>query len=240
VKNLRKYAFFLVACGLSIPNPMLTAHAAGQAAASQQPEPVVGEAATVPAADSQAAAEPTGEVAEAAPEAIGRLNAALIDIMQRADGLGYGGRFEVVAPVVSDLFDIPFMAAKSIGGYWRKLNGEERRRWVKTFEVYMVSNFADRFDGFSGESFEIVGEKPASRETLMVQTRLNRPGEDAVDLDYRMREEERGWKVVDIYSDGKISEVALRRSEYSAVLKRGGIEQLIAAVDAKTKKRAGK
>jgi hypothetical protein len=44
--------------------------------------------------------------------------------------------------------------------------------------------------------------------------------------------------VVDIYSDGSVSEVALRRSEYSAVLKGGSIDELIAAVSAKTAKRA--
>ena len=52
---------------------------------------------------------------------IDRLNEALLDIMRRADELGYRGRYEVVAPVVRETFDTTFMASKSIGPAWRKL-----------------------------------------------------------------------------------------------------------------------
>ena len=190
-------------------------------------------------ADLAAAAPPAPpDVGAGPPAPIERLNDTLIDIMKRSDDLGYQGRYDVMAPVVRETFDVPFMAAKSIGRTWRKLGAEDRERWVAAFEGYTVSNLADRFDGFSGESLEIVGEKPASHETRVVLTLLTRPGDDDVELNYRMREGDGGWRVVDIYSDGKVSEIALRRSEYASVLKQGGIEKLIASVNAKTAERA--
>jgi len=187
-----------------------------------------------PAPVEEAAAEPEG------PEIpIRRLNEALIEIMKQAEeGSSYAGRFDRVALVVREVFDMPFMAAKSIGRYWRKLDADQRKRWVKAFEDFTVSNFADRFDGYSGQTFEIRGERPASQENRVVETLLNRPGEEAVELDYRMSDRAGHWRVVDIYADGSVSEVALRRSEYSAVLKGGSIDTLIAAVSAKTAKRA--
>lgn len=172
--------------------------------------------------------------------AIGQFNSVILDIMKRADELGYAGRFETVAPAVRQTFDLHFMAAKSIGSWWRKIDEEQRARWVAAFEGFTISNFADRFDGYSGEGLSIVGEKPASHSTVVVLTRLVRPGKDDVGLDYRMREQDGAWRIIDLYSDGTVSEVALRRSEYGAVLKRGGIEQLISAVNAKTAQRAGK
>ncbi|MFP6641042.1 MAG: ABC transporter substrate-binding protein [Myxococcota bacterium] len=190
-------------------------------------------------ASSRAEAPLAGSEAPAATaeSTIDQLNRALLDIMMRADELGYRGRFETVAPVVRETFDTTFMAAKSVGSTWRKLEPEQRQRWVETLEAYTISNLADRFDGFSGETLAIVGDRPASNETLVVETRLDRPGEEPVDLDYRMREAGPGWKVIDVYSDGKISEIALRRAEYASVLRSGGIESLIAAVSAKTEKR---
>jgi phospholipid transport system substrate-binding protein len=125
-----------------------------------------------------------------------------------------------------------------VGRHWAKFSEDDRKRWVETFAAFTISNFAERFDGFSGESFTIVGYKPASAETLMVLTRLNRPGEDHVSLNYRMREAASGWRVVDIYSGGRVSEIALRRSEYAKVLKDGGVEKLIASVSKMTAKRA--
>ena len=42
-----------------------------------------------------------------------------------------------------------------------------------------------------------------------------------------------GWKVIDVYLNGKVSELALRRSEYASALKRDGFEQLLASVETK-------
>jgi phospholipid transport system substrate-binding protein len=171
---------------------------------------------------------------------IERLNLTLIEIMKSAEGgASYQERFDRASPVVFEIFDMPFMAAKSIGGSWRKLSPDERKRWVKTFGDFTVSNFADRFDGFSGQTFEVRGERPASRgDNRVVDTLLVRPDDEDVELDYRMSDRAGTWRVVDIYSDGSVSEVALRRSEYSSVLKTGGIEKLITLVTAKTAKRA--
>jgi phospholipid transport system substrate-binding protein len=187
------------------------------------------------ATDGSATADPASAV-----QTIERLEGVMLELMKNADTLGYQGRFDRIAPSVRETFDIPFMAQKSIGRYWKGLDESERTRWLKTFEDFTISNFADRFDGYSGQSFEIVGNKPASHETLMVLTRLNRPGSDDVELNYRMRAEDGRWRIIDLYSGGKVSEVALRRSEYGSVLKQGGIEKLIASVAAKTAKRARK
>lgn len=186
-----------------------------------------------------AAADFPEEKKAAATLAIVRLDDVLLDIMMRADELGYGGRYERVAPVVREVFDIVFMAKKTVGRHWADFSAEDRRRWVETFEAFTISNFAERFDGFSGESFTILGHQPASSQTLMVLTRLNRPGSDDVSLNYRMREASEGWRVVDVYSGGRVSEIALRRSEYARVLKDGGVGQLIDSVAEMTSRRAG-
>jgi phospholipid transport system substrate-binding protein len=175
-----------------------------------------------------------------AKQVIQQLNESLLTIMKQADQLGYQGRYELVAPVVEESFDLIFMARKTIGRYWTKLSDADKRRWVDTFSGFTISNFADRFDGFSGQSFAIVGDKPASSETVMILTQLIRPEADDVDLNYRMRAMDGRWRVVDIYAGGKVSEVALRRSEYASVLKAGGIEKLITVVSEKTEGRAKK
>ena len=48
-----------------------------------------------------------------------------------------------------------------------------------------------------------------------------------------MRETDSGWKIIDIYLNGTVSELSLRRSEYSSTVKREGFETLIAAVQKK-------
>jgi phospholipid transport system substrate-binding protein len=47
-----------------------------------------------------------------------------------------------------------------------------------------------------------------------------------------------GWKIIDVYLDGTVSELALRRSEFSGIVKRENFDALIAALDAKIAKLA--
>jgi phospholipid transport system substrate-binding protein len=57
------------------------------------------------------------------------------------------------------------------------------------------------------------------------------PNDENVKLDYRLRAADGGWKIVDVYLNGTVSELALRRSEYSSLIKRKGLEALLAALD---------
>lgn len=69
----------------------------------------------------------------------------------------------------------------------------------------------------------------------MVTTRINRPNDTPVKLAYVTREADTGWQIVDVLVDDGISELAVRRSEYSGVLNRSGMAGLIAEIDSRAK-----
>ena len=214
--------------------------------ATGEPAAIPGSAAP-PADAGSAVPSASGEdatVSEAAGSSIARieaLHAALLDVMKNAVALGYAGREERLRDVVPGFFDVDFMARKSLGSHWRKADADARERYLDAFNRFMVANYAGRFDGFSGQSFETTGEEPAMRDTVVVKTILRDPGDEDVELNYRMREVEvspgnREWKVIDVYLDGTVSELALRRSEFVSIVKRDDIEALIVALDAKIAK----
>lgn len=180
-----------------------------------------------------APAEPT-----TAPQVIDELHAALLDVMKQAEELGYEGRAAKLAPVIPAYFDVAFMARKSVGRYWKQATEQEQRRFLEAFNRFMVANYAGQFDGYSGQHFETLGEQPAKMETVMVQSRLVNPKDEDVELNYRMRRVNDKWKIVDVYLDGTVSELALRRSEFSSIVKRESFDALIQAIDAKTAKLA--
>jgi len=66
-----------------------------------------------------------------------------------------------------------------------------------------------------------------------VLTKIIVPNEDDVQLNYRLMKRNGEWRVIDVYLNGTVSELALRRSEYSSALKREGFEQLIASIETK-------
>lgn len=176
----------------------------------------------------------TGE----ASKSIDTLHAALLDVMKNAESLGYDGRAAKLTPVVPQHFDVAFMAEKAVGAYWKNASEAERKRYLEAFLRFMVANYAGQFDGWTGQSFETLGEEPARNDTLIVRSRVLDPKDENVELNYRMHKTPAGWKIIDVYLDGTVSELALRRSEFSGIVKRENFDALIAALDAKIAKLA--
>jgi phospholipid transport system substrate-binding protein len=67
----------------------------------------------------------------------------------------------------------------------------------------------------------------------MVRSQIIKASGEPVKVDYMMRRNGESWLISDIYLDRAISEVATRRSEFSAILKNEGIDGLIAALNRK-------
>ena len=184
---------------------------------------------------SAASADPA---AASASQSIEALHSALLDVMKNAQALGYEGRAAKLTPVIPRYFDVPFMAEKLVGPYWKRATDTERERYLQAFLRFMVANYAGQFDGWTGQHFETLGEDPARMDTKIVRTKLMDPGDEDVELNYRMRQVDGDWKIIDVYLDGTVSELALRRSEFSGIVKRENFDALIAALDAKIAKLA--
>ena len=189
-------------------------------------------------AEQAKAAAPAAIPAAVAAQRIDELHAQLLDVMKNAVALGYTGREQKLRTVVPEYYDVGYMASKSLGPHWNSLAADDRSRYVESFERFMVANYAGRFDGWSGQSFETLGQEPAPRDTAVVKSRLIDPeGEDVV-LNYRMHLIDGKWKVIDVFLDGTVSELALRRSEFVSIVQRDGIDGLVKTLDAKIAKLA--
>ena len=159
------------------------------------------------------------------------LHEQLIGVMKNADSLGYKGRFEQLEPVVGRLFDISFMAEKSVGRHWKTADEENRVRLLSTFGRFTVANYAGRFNKYSDQYFETLEEESSIHGTMLVRSRLIESNGDFVQLDYRLRSVQGDWRIIDVYLNGTISELALRRSEYSSLIQREGFAALLTALD---------
>jgi len=191
------------------------------------------------AAPTKAAAVPPQETAsnppaaEAAGATVERVHEALIQAMKGADELGFEGRRKALAPVLEQSFDFPFMSKLALGFGWRNLDEAQRDRWAQTFQDFSLATYAARFSGHSGEYFETEGAESAAHDTVLVKTRLVLVDEDPVSLHYRLRKNGDTWRIIDIYLNGTVSEIALRRSEFSSVLDRDGFDALLAELEGK-------
>ncbi len=182
------------------------------------------------------AAAPEAAPDRSATRVIEDFCAALLAVMKRADALGYQGRYDELAPVLLRTYDLDFMARKAVGRHWKNLSEERREELVAIFRRLTIANYAGRFDGYSGQRFDIQDQEPAIRGTVVVHTQLIDTDGEIIQLDYRLRPVEGRWKIIDVYLNGTVSELALRRSEYSSVLQREGFDALLSALAEKIAK----
>lgn len=166
-------------------------------------------------------------------QVVGRLNEALLGVLEKADALGYQGRVERLGPAVDAAYDVPFMAEKSLGQGWKTLPEGDRVRWVALSREFSVANYAANFDHDSGQTIEILGEESGASDTTIVRTRIVDPEGEPIEMSYRLHRTDGGWKIIDVYLKGTVSELALRRSDYTSVLQREGFETLVATMRAR-------
>jgi len=188
---------------------------------------------TAAASISATAEDPTETSARAPSEAVESFHEGLLAIMKEAKSLGFEGRIDQLAPLMEATFDLDFMASKTVGRHWKKLSEEDRLRWATAFAQFTTANYAGRFTGFTGEEFVTLGVEDGARGTRVVLTQIIVPDGDNVQLNYRLIERDGNWKVIDVYLNGTVSELALRRSEYSSALKREGFTHLLDSVESK-------
>src|SRR5690348_2885334 len=157
---------------------------------------------------------------------------ALLGTMKNGRTLGQSGRFTQIEPVIRRTFDIPSMTRLSVGTSWAGLGEAQRRQLTESFGRYISAIYADRFDSYAGQRLQVTGEQ-ANPAGIMVKSQIVKANGEPVKVDYLMRKSGDGWLISDIYLDGAISEVATRRSEFSAILKADGVDGLIAALNRK-------
>jgi len=100
------------------------------------------------------------------------------------------------------------------------------------FGNYVSATYADRFSTYSGEQLEVTGERPYGLD-VMVQTKIVKSNGETTSLDYLMRKNRGAWQISDVYLDGAISQLALQRSEFNAILRREGVDGLVMALNRK-------
>ena len=152
---------------------------------------------------------------------------ALLDVMRRAKALGVRGRYDALAPVIRATFDLAAMTRISVGPRWNTIPPEQQAALIDGFTRMTIATYASRFDGYSGERFEVDPAIETRKTGSVVHTRLVQSNGEPIAINYLMRYSAPGWKVVDVYLTGTISELATRRSEFSAILDAGGATKLI-------------
>jgi phospholipid transport system substrate-binding protein len=177
-------------------------------------------------------AEPVAALSVTPQDSVHSFYDTLLTTMKDGRTLGQSGRYARLAPVIARLFDVPMMARLAVGSSWATLPPTQQQQVTEAFGHYISATYADRFDSYSGEQLQVIGEQPYGTEVI-VQSRIVKANGETVTLNYRMHDNVGSWQITDVYVDGTISQLATQRSEFHSILQREGVDGLIMALNRK-------
>jgi len=144
-----------------------------------------------------------------------------------------------IEQVAYDRFDFKTMSQLVIARHWRSFSPEQRKEFIREFKAFLSRTYGDRIDRYSNERVEIVGERPAPRGDVKVMTRIVGGEYEGAEVEYRLRERDGTWRVIDVKVEG-ISLVINYRDQFKALLAREGPEGLLEQLKKKNAEVGGK
>lgn len=166
---------------------------------------------------------PTALRAESASPAARHIEAyyqQLMPTLRAAGSLNVRERDRRFYPAITSAFDIPTMTRLATGPAWSSFSGAQQAAVRDAFAHFLVADYAHEVTDYSGESFVVDPQtSPEARGGgELVKTQLRQPGGRSVQINYLVR----GGRVVDVYLNGTVSDLATRRDEFASILAGGG------------------
>ena len=172
------------------------------------------------------------ESRETAKQVVDKFQTELIAVMKNGKQLGYAGRYDKLYAPVSNSHDLTKIARIVVGKEWEKLSEAQQQKLVDIFIRLSVASYAHNFKDYSGESFVFDSEEETTRGGVVVHSHFIIPDDKPVKFDYMLKEKGNSWRIINIIANG-VSDLALKRSEYTTILQREGFDALIAKINEK-------
>ncbi len=131
--------------------------------------------------------------------------------------------------------DLPDIGRFVLGRYWRGATPEQQQEFLKAFEDIMVLTWSSRFKDYGGDLRHAVTNVTADGErVVVVESKVDRERQQPIQLQWRLKQTDGGFKVVDLVVEGSSMAITYR-SEYASVIQSNGgkVDGLLAAMHSK-------
>lgn len=130
-----------------------------------------------------------------------------------------------------DNVDINWIGKFVLGRFWRQATDDQKKRYLKEYETFLVRHYATRFTDYTSGSFTINSSRDDGDDefTVSMQIKSGEAGGEPILVDYRVRVDSThkgGFAVFDIIVEG-VSMITTQRSEFSSVISNKGMDYLI-------------
>ncbi len=154
-------------------------------------------------------------------------------LILRDPGLSTDERRSGIEAIALERFDFETMSRLVLARGWRRFDDAQQRQFVEEFRDHLSARYGGRIERYEQEAVDITGERVEPRGDVTISTVLRGGQYDGVQIDYRLRERDGTWRMIDVVIEG-VSLVSSFRSQFTEVLSRGGPEEVLRRLREKT------
>ncbi len=175
-----------------------------------------------------------GASASEATDLVEAFHENLLTTMQNAKAWGFEVRRDYLACPVRTTYNSGIMVRLASGPNWKNFSDQQKADLTETFYQFSLATYASRFKGYSGQEFVTIEETPMRKGRVLVSTKLVKSKGDEIMIGYVVYPNGDGnYQVIDVYLEGKHSELAQRRSEFSPIIRDQGFTGLLSLLKQK-------
>ncbi|MDR2032981.1 MAG: ABC transporter substrate-binding protein [Azoarcus sp.] len=141
---------------------------------------------------------------------------------------------ELVHERILPHFNFSRMTMLAVGKDWRGATPEQQRRLTDAFRALLVRTYSNALIQYRDQTIDVKPLRAAPGERAKVSTEVRQSGAQPISIDYSLEKTPQGWKVFDVIVAG-VSLVTNYRGEFGDQIRTGGVDGLIAAIEARNK-----
>lgn len=128
--------------------------------------------------------------------------------------------------ILISALDLKTIGQRALGRHWRQSSAADRAQYQKLFRDYVVNIYAMQFGNLAGEEFSVLRHHAASTGESVVLARITRQYGGPLDISFKLRKTDFGYRIVDVGTAG-VSLVVTKRAEFDAIVRREGLNGLL-------------
>ena len=142
-----------------------------------------------------------------------------------------------VRRVLEAHFDLAYMGRSTLGSYWNQATPEQRTRFLEASASAEARAYAERFGQYRGQTLTVGRLNTRGNGVIVVDSKLNQTDGDPVAIQWEVRNEGQGPRIVDVKSEG-VSMIMTRRADFISYIRNHGgqVESLIDELEARAKR----
>ncbi len=140
-----------------------------------------------------------------------------------------------VEDIVYAQVDFETLSRLVLARNWTQLSAEQQQQFMSEFRQNLSATYGRNVETYKNEKVRIVDDHAEPRGDWTVRTKIVRNGGDDINVDYRLRQIDGTWKIIDIIIEN-VSLVANFRSQFQEIMSNGGAARLLQVLHEKNER----